>query len=210
MRKLFISALLASFALAGQAQNGLIRMDSASEAWRNKYPQSLFFYHEIERLLIPEGAAFGMKGITSFSPEWTLTYDSLTHELTYREAEENIHQRTYKAWYKIKGDRFVQRKHPKNYEAPAVKTYTMAISADQAAKLRSIWAQAIDTAKEKEAERRIIMMDGTNYEYFINGKRAKSTTIGEKTKFEMFALKLKEVVRNGSASSIDSLINTDL
>ena len=54
------------------------------------------------------------------------------------------------------------------------------------------------------------MTDGTNYEYFINGKRAMSTTIGEKTKFEMFAFRLKEVVRNGSASSIDSLINTDL
>ena len=213
MKRQIITILLALVAVSGLAQDKLIkilRVDSASVAWRKSRPQVVFFDKEKARLLMPEGAAFGVECIPSFSPEWILTYDSIAQSLVYREADESIHARTFKAWHKSKKIlgkrhyyRWVQRKRPKGYEAPAVKTYAIAVTFDQTEMLRAIWSNVVDSAEERE----VYMMDGTKWEYFINGKRAKSHS--EQNNLVKFANELKEAVRNGDASSINSLIEAE-
>ena len=210
MYKQTIIAIFFLIATAGKAQDRLIRVDSTSVAWWKNYPQIVFFDKEKARMLIPQDAAFGVECMPSFSPEWALTYDSIAHSLIYREAEASIWSTTYMVWYKSKKiwgkrhhSKWVQRKHPKDYEAPAVKTFTLAITPEQTAMLQAIWQNACGTAVERE----VLMLDGTKWEFFIDGKRAKSYR--KENLFVKFTNELKEVVRNGDTSSSDSLINAE-
>ena len=213
MKRQIIIILLALIGVSGVAQNKLVkllRVDSASVAWRKDRPQTAFFDKEKTRLLMPEGAALGVACIPSFSPEWMLTYDSISQSLVYREAEENIHAKTFRAWYKSKKIwgkrhhyRWVQRKRPKHYEAPAVKSYSIAVTPNQAEMLRAIWTSVVGSAVEGE----VYMMDGTKWEYFINGKRAKSYS--EQNLSVKFANELKEAVRNGDTGNINSLLEAE-
>ena len=102
MSKQIIITIIFLIATTGKAQDRLIRVDSTSVAWKKNNPQIEFCDKEKARLLIPQDAAFGVECMPSFSPEWTLTYDSLAHLLVYREAEGSIWYSTYKAWYKSK------------------------------------------------------------------------------------------------------------
>lgn len=210
MKRQIITILFALVAVSGLAQDKLVklmRVDSASVAWRKSRPQAVFFDKEKARLLMPEGAAFGVECIPSFSPEWMLTYDSISCSLVYKEVEKSLWGTTFKAWSKSKKIwgkrhhyRWVQRKRPKGYEAPAVKTYAIVVTLEQAEMLRAIWTSVVGNAEEGE----VYMMDGTKWEYFINGKRAKSHS--EQNNLVKFTNELKEAVHNGDASSINSLI----
>lgn len=208
MSKQIIITIIFLIATTGKAQDRLIRVDSTSVAWKKNNPQIEFCDKEKARLLIPQDAAFGVECMPSFSPEWTLTYDSLAHLLVYREAEGSIWYSTYKAWYKGKKiwgkrhySRWVQRKQPKDYEAPAVKAFTLAVTSEQATMLQAIWENAVDSAVEGEVH----ILDGTKWEFFINGKRAKSHR--KENLFVRFSNELKEVVRNGDTNRNDSLIS---
>ena len=213
MKKQIITILFALLAIPGLAQNKLVkllRVDSASVAWRKDRPQTVFYDKEKARLLLLESAAFGVECIPSFSPEWTLTYDSITCSLVFKEVEKNLWGTTFKAWYKSKKIwgkrhhyRWVQRKHPKGYEAPVVKTCAIAVSPDHAEMLRTIWTCVVGSAVEGE----VYMMDGTKWEFFINGKRAKSHS--EQNSYVKFANELKEAIRDGDTSNINSLIEAE-
>lgn len=213
MKKQILTILFVLVAVPGLAQDKLVkllRVDSASVAWRKDRPQTVFYDKEKTRLLVSEGTAFGVECIPSFSPEWTLTYDSIACSLVYKEVEKNLWGTTFRAWYKrkkIRGKRhhyrWVQRKHPKGYEAPAVKISTVAITLDHAEMLRAIWANVVGSAVEGEVH----ILDGTKWEYFINGKRAKSHN--EQNNFVKFTNELKEAVRNGDAGNIYSLIEAE-
>ena len=67
MKKLFFT-MLALVALTGQAQDRLIRVDSESKDLRKASSQRKMFDREKARLLMPQGAAFGVECIPSFSP----------------------------------------------------------------------------------------------------------------------------------------------
>ena len=69
-KKLIITVLLAIVALSMTAQEKLIRIDSKDIDWQKDNPQYLFFNREKARLLMPQGASFGVECIPSFSPEW--------------------------------------------------------------------------------------------------------------------------------------------
>ena len=97
MKKAIITVLLALVAMTISAQEKLIRIDSEDIAWQQENPQYLFFNKEKARLLMPQGAAFGVECIPSFSPEWSLTYDSVAHALVYNEAQKSIWQSTHEA-----------------------------------------------------------------------------------------------------------------
>lgn len=202
--KTIITVVLALVAMAGQAQDKLIRVDSESLAWQKDDPQYLFADKEKARLLMPQGAAFGVECIPSFSPEWTLTYDSVAHVLVYKIAEKSIWYTTYRSMHKLKKvsknhSKLVPRKHPKNYEAPDVKTYSLSVTPEQVQKLRAIWRTAVGTAEDKE----VFMLDGTKWEYFIDGRRAKSHR--EKNVLVTFTNELAEAVETGNVSRKDSL-----
>ena len=186
------------------AQDKLIRVDSESLAWQKDDPQYLFANKEKARLLMPQGAAFGVECIPSFSPEWTLTYDSVAQVLVYKIAEKSIWYTTYRSMHKVKKvsknhSKSVPRKHPKNYEAPDVKTYSLSVTPEQVQKLRAIWRTAVGTAEDRE----VFMLDGTKWEYFIDGRRAKSHR--EKNVFVKFTNELAEAVETGNVSRKDSL-----
>ena len=199
-----ITAVLALVAMAGQAQDKLIRVDSESLAWQKDNPQYLFADKEKARLLMPQGAAFGVECIPSFSPEWTLTYDSVAHVLVYKIAEKSIWYTTYRSMHKVKKvsknhSKSVPRKHPKNYEAPDVKTYSLSVTPEQVQKLRAIWRTAVGNAEDRE----VFMLDGTKWEYFIDGRGAKSHR--EKNVLVKFTNELAEAVETGNVSRKDSL-----
>ena len=202
--KTIITVVLALVAMAGQAQDKLIRVDSESLAWQKDDPQYLFANKEKARLLMPQGAAFGVECIPSFSPEWTLTYDSVAHALVYKIAEKSIWYTTYRSMHKLKKvsknhSKSVPRKHPKNYEAPDVKTYSLSVTPEQVQKLRAIWRTAVGAAEDRE----IFMLDGTKWEFFIDGRRAKSHR--EKNVLVKFTNELAEAVETGNVSRKDSL-----
>ena len=203
-KKTILIFLLTIVTITMTAQDKLIRVDSESLAWQKDDPQYLFANKEKARLLMPQGAAFGVECIPSFSPEWTLTYDSVAHVLVYKIAEKSIWYTTYRSMHKLKKvsknhSKSVPRKHPKNYEAPDVKTYTLSVTPEQVQKLRAIWRTAVGAAEDRE----IFMLDGTKWEYFIDGRRAKSHR--EKNVLVTFTNELAEAVETGNVSRKDSL-----
>lgn len=216
MDKKVIIILLAFVTLTMKAQNKLIRIDAEVIAWEKSQPQFVFFDKEKARLLMPKDIEFGVECIPSFSPEWTLTYDSLAHVLIYKEAQESIWYSTYDAMYKKKKEfnktinekviTFELRKEPKNYQAPDVKTYTLSISAEQVQMLKAIWTNAIGTSEPSED----FMLDGTTWTYFIGEQRAEAWT-GDTEEYSIVKLtqKLVESVKAGDASCLDSLIGAE-
>ena len=160
--KTILTAMLVLVTLTMAAQDRLIRMDSESKAWRKENPQVVLFDQEKTRLLMPQGASFGVECVPSFTPEWTLTYDSIAHALVYKIAEKSIWYSTYGAWHKSKRvgknhSKSVLRKRPKNYVAPESKTYVLAITPKQVQQLRAIWTTAVCTAEDRE----VYILDGT-------------------------------------------------
>ena len=164
-----ITVLLALVAMTISAQEKLIRIDSKDITWQKDNPQYFFFNKEKARLLMPQAAEFGVECIPSFAPEWSLTYDSVAQALIYNEAQESIWHSTYDAMYKKKtitknGRKIVKRelrKHPKDYVAPDVKTYSLTISIEQAQMLKAICSVAIGTSEPREDS-----MLGHNLELF--------------------------------------------
>ena len=144
MKKTILSIILAAATLTATAQNKLIRVAEKPASWKKGKPKKTLFDSEMARLLMPQEAAFGVECIPSFSPEWTLTYDSVARSFVYREAQTSIWHTTFQATHKKKkiGEKrykWVPRKRPKGYVAPEVKTFTMAVSDDQTAMLRAVW-----------------------------------------------------------------------
>ncbi len=92
--KWLIAATLTLLPMAGLAQGKLIWVHSEDEEWRKENPQFVLYDQEKSRLLMPQGAAFGVECIPSFSTEWTLTYDSvacaLVLEVGTAEASEGL------------------------------------------------------------------------------------------------------------------------
>lgn len=217
LQKVILSVLLAFVSLTLTAQEKLIRIDSEDVAWQKKDPQFSFFNKEKARLLMPQYAAFGVECIPSFSPEWSLAYDSVAHTLVYNEAQKSIWYSTYDAMHKenTKTEKtstweivtYQLRKKPKNYHAPDVKTYTLSISSEQVQMLKAIWSNAIGSSEPNE----ILMMDGTTWVYFIGEQRAKARTGDNYNNYSIVKLteKLVEAIKADDASLIDSLIGTE-
>lgn len=205
MKKTIITTMLALVALTGQAQDKLIRVDNESTISRKTNSQRVMYENEKARLLMPEGTAFGVECIPSFSPEWTLAYDSVVHALVYKIAEKSVWYTTYRSMHKLKKvseniSKWVPRKHPKNYEAPDVKTYSLSVTPEQVQKLRAIWRTAVNSAEDRE----VFMLDGTKWEYFIDGKRAKSHR--SKNVLVKFTNELAEAIKSGDVTRKDSLL----
>lgn len=203
MKKFILTIIFVLVAMTGWAQDRLIRVDSSPES-RHTSRQRALFNQEKKRLLMPQGAAFGVECIPSFSPEWTLTYDSLAHAIVYKIAEKSIWYSTYGAMHKKKKvsknhSKWVPRKRPKDYVAPEAKTYSLAVTDEQVQQLRAIWRTAVGTAEDRE----VSILDGTKWEYFIDGKFAKSHR--EKNVLVKFTNELAETVKTGNVSRKDSL-----
>lgn len=204
--RIVLSFILALAATGAMAQDRLIRVIEHPESWK-KRPQAVFYDSEKTRLLMPQGATFGVECIPSFTPEWTLTYDSLSCSLVYKEAQKSLWHATWTAWRKPKGKsgrkKPAWRKHPKDYEAPDVSTFKCAITSEQTAMLQAIWTSAVESAEDREDG----MLDGVTWMYFINGQRAKGRS--DKLPFVKFTNELANAVRNGNASRTDSLIGNE-
>ena len=208
MKKIILSTILLAAALTTTAQDKLIRVADKPTSWRKEKPKKTLFDSEMARLLIPQGATFGVECIPSFSPEWTLTYDSVARSLVYREAQTSIWHTTFQATHKEKkiGEKrykWVPRKHPKDYVAPNVKTFTLPVSDDQTAILRDVWKTAVYGAEDRE----VFILDGVKWEFFIDGRRAKSHH--DKNVLVAFTEKLRQAVRSGDTNRKDSLIGNE-
>ena len=144
-----------------------------------------------------------------------LTYDSVAHALVYNEAQKSIWYSTYGAMYKKKtitknGRKIAMRKlrkHPKDYVAPDVKTYSVTISIEQAQMLKAICSDAIGTSEPREDS----MLDGTTWIYSIGEQQAKAHTGSNYNPYSIVKLtdKLVETVKAGDATRCDSLIGTE-
>lgn len=190
------------------AQGRLIRIDSEDERWWKSSRQMTFARNELTQLLIPKDVEFGVVCQPSFSPEWALTYDSTTHALVYRKADKSIWHTTYKAMHKLKKvdkkhSKWVPRKHPKDYVAPNVQAYSLAITDEQVQMLKAIWTNAVSTAEERVDG----TLDGTSWEYFIDGQRAKARR--EDNALVKFTNELADAVRTGNVSKMGTLIDNE-
>lgn len=210
VKKIILSTIILALiaALTVTAQDKLIRVANKSTSWRKDKPKATLFGSEMARLLMPQGAAFGVECIPSFSPEWMLTYDSVARSLVYREAQTSIWHTTFQATHKKKKigekrSKWVTRKRPKDYVAPDVKTFTLPVSDDQTAMLRTVWETAVYGAEDRE----VFILDGVKWEYFIDGRRAKSHR--DKNVLVAFTEELRKAVRSGDANRKDSLIGNE-
>ena len=190
------------------AQGRLIRIDSEDERWWKSSRQMTFARNELTQLLIPKDVEFGVVCQPSFSPEWALTYDSTTHALVYRKADKSIWHTTYKAMHKLKKvdkkhSKWVPRKHPKDYVAPNVQAYSLDSTDEQVQMLKAIWTNAVSTAEERVDG----TLDGTSWEYFIDGQRAKARR--EDNALVKFTNELADAVRTGNVSKMGTLIDNE-
>ena len=99
--------------------------------------------------------------------------------------------------------KWVPRKRPKDYVAPDVKPFTLSVSDDQAAVLRAVWKTAVYGAEVRE----VFILDGVKWEYFIDGRRAKSHR--DKNILVVFTEDMRKAVRNGDTNRKDSLISNE-
>lgn len=208
IKKIILSIIFTVAALTATAQDKLIHVADKSMSWRKNKPQTTLFDRELARLLMPQGATFGVVCAPSFSSEWTLTYDSVARTLVYKEAQTSIWHSTFQATHKKKkmGEKrykWVPRKRPKDYVAPDVKTFTLPVSDDQAAVLRAVWKTAVYGAEVRE----VFILDGVKWEYFIDGRRAKSHR--DKNILVVFTEEMRKAVRNGDTNRKDSLISNE-
>ena len=205
---IILSIIFTVAALTATAQDKLIHVADKSMSWRKNKPQTTLFDRELARLLMPQGATFGVVCVPSFSSEWTLTYDSVARALVYKEAQTSIWHSTYQATHKKKKmgekrSKWVPRKRPKDYVPPDVKTFTLPVSDDQAAVLRAVWKTAVYGAEVRE----VFILDGVKWEYFIDGRRAKSHR--DKNILVVFTEDMRKAVRNGDTNRKDSLISNE-
>ena len=67
MKKIILSIILALVAtLTATAQDKLIRVVDKPASWKKGKPKATLFDSEMARLLMPQGAAFGVECIPSF------------------------------------------------------------------------------------------------------------------------------------------------
>lgn len=195
--KSFLVLAIVLFSLSGFAQDRLIRVDSASIAWRQKDLTLSLYDKELARLLVPKNTLFGVIRVPYFHSESSLTYDSVNHTLVYIKAFRNIYEATSMATTKRKkvGNevRLVPRKHIYNYAAPEVGTYTLSITDEQAQTLKEVWTNAIQNAEAKEEE---LIFDDPTWEFFFGNQRAKSYQL-QNTLVEL-ANELMDSVYNGN------------
>ena len=81
MKKNIITMLLLVAATTLYAQDKLVLIDSASIAVRKRSSELSFHDQEMQRMLMPKDAEFGVECVPSFEPEWMLTYSPSAHAL---------------------------------------------------------------------------------------------------------------------------------
>jgi hypothetical protein len=156
-KKSILTLLLALATLTMAAQEKLVRIDSQTLDVRAGSPRLSLFYSEMNRLLLPQGAGFGVVVTPSNGFQSALSYDARAGQLVYKVAESSIWKAT---------------KNPDQYQAPAVKTYTLDITARQARKLMEMWRDAVGSSEVSPDN----MLDGSRWEFFFTAQRAKATS----------------------------------
>ena len=216
MRKNIITILLLVTATIAHAQDKLFLPDSASIAVRKRCPEQSFHDQEMQRLLMPKNAEFGVECVPSFDLEWTLTNSLSAHALIYKVSQENI---WYKKYHFDHWDDYSHKpgeKRPKRYKSPKVDTYKLALADDQAELLRTIWRNAIGQAIDKNAKNftdedkqqlNIVHLDGTKWNFFLDTRRAQSRST--KNPHVAFTNALMEAVRDGDSQRMNSLIDEE-
>ena len=213
MKKNIITMLLLAAALTLHAQDKLFLPDSLHVAVRKRSPDLYFHDQEMLRLLMPKDAEFGIECVPSFECEWTLTYSPSAHALIYKVSQENI---WYKKYHFDHWDDYTHKpgeKRPKRYKSPKVNTYKLALADDQAELLRTIWRNAIGQAIDKNTvtvdnqKQRIVHLDGTKWNFFLDTRRAQSRST--KNPHVAFTNALMEAVRDGNSQRMSSLIDEE-
>ena len=216
MKKNIITMLLLAAALTLHAQDKLFLPDSLHVAVRKSAPDLYFHDQEMQRLLMPKDAEFGVECVPSFECEWTLTYSPSAHALIYKVSQENI---WYKKYHFDHWDDYTHKpgeKRPKRYKSPKVDTHKLPLANDQAELLRTIWQNALGQAIDKNAKNlteedkqqlNIVILDGTSWNFFLDTRRAQSRST--KNPHVAFTNALMEAVRNGDSQRMNSLINDE-
>ena len=213
MKKNIITMLLLVAATTLYAQDKLVLIDSASIAVRKRSSELSFHDQEMQRLLMPKDAEFGVECVPSFEPEWMLTYSPSAHALIYKVSQENI---WYKKYHFDHWDDYSHKpgeKRPKRYKSPKVDTYKLALADDQAEHLRTIWRNAIGQAIDENTvtvdnqKQRIVHLDGTKWNFFLDTRRAQSRST--KNPHVAFTNALMEAVRDGDSQRMSTLIGEE-
>lgn len=148
--------------------------------------------------------------IPSLWCESSLTYNPKAHALVYIEADSCIWHNTYYSIHheeKISDKEFTWRENKlKQYHAPGTLMYVQPIPDEMAQDMKKLWKAAIKDAKPRLQN----ILDGTGWEYFINGKRAEIQIGGDEEKGKVgdlinLTIELREAVRNHDAQRLETL-----
>lgn len=220
MKKFSLTAIVALLlsAFSAQAQDSLIPVKKA------KANKQGFYDKEISRLLIPTDTEFGILCQPSFSVESSLTYNPKEHALVYIVADTSIWSRFLHA-SKYEENYVWRSKKLTLYHAPGTHIYIQAIPDEMAQDMKKLWKVAIKDAKTPKPEKKKVVtedgkvlimtienviLDGTGWEYFINGKRAKIQGDDKGGKGKVgdlinLTIELREAVRNHDAQRLETL-----
>lgn len=218
MKKLVLILLTLLAGIGAEAQETLIPINEETVSIKG-------YDREIKRLLVPADTEFGMICTPSFDVESSLTYDSVAHALVYIEAETSIWSRYHQATSFL--DKNVWKsKEMTFYHAPGTKIYFLPIRDEMVQTMRGLWNAAIGQAKfppkrrikakTKNGETIIIediediVLDGTGWEYFLSGKRAKvqgddKGGKGKAGSLINLCIELREAVRENDPQKMEAL-----
>ena len=196
MKQTSITLVLILFAMSVVAQDKLLRISPETLELYKEDPKLNFHDKEIARLLIPEGAQFGMVSTSSSSfPERVLSYDPKTQKLFYMGAKTQIWKAMRQAF---------NQNDMSLYQAPGVRTCALEINDFQARKLEAMWRHVIETSTDIPDN----MLDGATWKFFIGDRQAKARHF--ENPLVQFATQIASAVSDSDAVRLDFIITCAL
>ena len=175
---LFLMALCLNV-LAMQAQDCLEPISKT----RSKTLDLSFYDQELQRLLNPNNADWGVLRLPSLMTESSLTYDEKAHALIYTKidgilwgAVRDATTEEVDTIINVEGfgpthySRYIDLTEVRDYHAPGTQTWSLPISKKMIKTLRQLWSIAIDGAQKNN----MMVLDGCPRIFFVGEKRAKS------------------------------------
>lgn len=222
MKKIFALMMLTLLNAVALAQQGILVEDDVQTAESGTQERQVNLYaQELQKLLIPDHAEFGVVKRPSFDMENSLIYDSLRRELVFITCigKRNVWYSMYPAFHKKekidgKSCKEAWREKIGRYHLPRTKQYRLAVSEDFAQSLRALWKIAISQAKARSTngfvttdDLVVVQMDGTTLNYFIGEKYDKYKTPDfdgvEVDHLNRLVHRLQAIVKDGDVAELE-------
>ncbi len=204
----------------------------AGEFVRTQPRNDLDLQIEVNRLLVPDGASFGMTCIPSLMQEWAISVDEATKKLiVVRPGSEGrpevlwgyVRDAMYEMVNKGNYTEMRKRKTIKDYRAPELFKRSVTLSDKAVGRLRRLFDKVVSTARHEESDFEYrpsdswaefslpisACLDGTSWTVFDNSQcvnRSCSSGDGKVGMFVHLVNQLRDAVIAENVSRVDSLM----